>query len=116
MTKSTSMRNTKAGTFKVMQYKKELRRRVANLLMARKQHGRSRVRPSFAILDSLKEKHFGVLIQQDDVPYFARKAKKYGLSFDRDTLFKPIGAFEELRLLNVHIIEEPKKTSKKTDK
>jgi hypothetical protein len=113
-----------------MGYKKDLKHRVADLLMEHKpkpkqlrddrswllcnrtdKHAQNMLRsqgklcPWFYIVDSAEENHYGILMEQKEIPYFMRKAGMYGMIWS-EGLCIPVGALDRIAVLQVHVVEE----------
>lgn len=90
-----------------MGFKNEVKYRVIDLLMEKWDRHDSRTRPRFYLIDSVLDEHFGVMLPERKVPYFARKAGMYGLTFEK-SLAVPVGLKPKLKLavLSVHVVTE----------
>jgi hypothetical protein len=93
-----------------MGFKQEVKYRVIDLLHERwnsKDKKDPRRRPKIMLLDSILDEHFGILIPKSVVPYFARKAGMYGMTFE-ESLAIGVGFNHPLKftVLSVHVVTE----------
>jgi hypothetical protein len=67
----------------IMGYKTEIKYRVIDLLSEKWSKISKRTHPYFTITDSTLDEHFGIIIPEYDIGYFARKCGQYGMTFQK---------------------------------
>ena len=98
-----------------MGYKKQLKYRVIDMLQFK--HRNDDNRAVFVLIDSFKDKHFGIMLDNRDIGYFIRHAGEYGLIYEK-AMCEKIGSSEPLSFsaFDVHIVESKDETKQTKNK